>query len=88
MRSNVRYFLFRYYENKTKSLALMGTASFCGGVRHKRYSVQQEDWFLKTLMILLLKKPPLVNPFITPTDFFSIPISKFLLCSFKMRSKK
>ncbi len=27
---------------KPKALALMGTASFCGGVRHKRYSVQQE----------------------------------------------
>ena len=24
------------------TLALMGTASSCGGVRHKRYSVQQE----------------------------------------------
>jgi hypothetical protein len=23
-------------------LALMETASFCGGVRHKRYSVQQD----------------------------------------------
>jgi len=39
----------------------MGTASFCGGVRHKRYSVQQEDWFLKTPMILLLKKTPLTH---------------------------
>jgi len=27
---------------KPKALALMETASFCGGVRHKRYSVQQE----------------------------------------------
>jgi len=27
---------------KTKALALMGAASFCGGVRHKRYSGQQE----------------------------------------------
>jgi hypothetical protein len=27
---------------KTKALAQMGTASFCGGVRHKRYSGQQE----------------------------------------------
>ncbi|MFD1602729.1 hypothetical protein ACFSC2_08275 [Flavobacterium artemisiae] len=26
---------------KTGVLALMGAASFCGGVRHKRYSVQQ-----------------------------------------------
>ena len=25
-----------------KSRALMGTASFCGGVHHKRYSGQQE----------------------------------------------
>ncbi|WP_165587174.1 hypothetical protein [Flavobacterium sp. MEB061] len=25
-----------------RGLALMGTASFCGGVRHKRYSGQQE----------------------------------------------
>jgi hypothetical protein len=66
----------------------MGTASFCGGVRHKRYSVQQEDWFLKTPMILLLKKPPLAKPFITPKDFISIPISKLLLCSFKFSIKK
>ena len=27
IRSNLRYFLFRYYENKTKSLALMEAAS-------------------------------------------------------------
>jgi hypothetical protein len=27
---------------KTVALALMGAASFYGGVRHKRYSVQQE----------------------------------------------
>jgi hypothetical protein len=27
---------------KTEELALMGTTSFCGGVRHKRYSGQQE----------------------------------------------
>lgn len=27
---------------KPKSLALMGATSFCGGVRHKRYSEQQE----------------------------------------------
>jgi len=27
---------------KTKALALMGAASFCAGVRHKRYSGQQE----------------------------------------------
>jgi len=27
---------------KTDALALMGTASFCGGVRRKRYSGQQE----------------------------------------------
>ncbi len=27
---------------KPKALALMETASFCGGVRHKRYSGQQE----------------------------------------------
>jgi hypothetical protein len=27
---------------KTGALALMETASFCAGVRHKRYSVQQE----------------------------------------------
>ena len=27
---------------KTKALALMETASFCAGVRYKRYSVQQE----------------------------------------------
>jgi hypothetical protein len=54
----------------------------------KRYSVQQEDWFLKTPIVLLLKKPPLAKPFITPKDFFLIPISKFLLCSLKIRSKK
>ncbi|MGO4771400.1 hypothetical protein ACEN2I_07030 [Flavobacterium sp. W22_SRS_FK3] len=28
---------------KTKALALMRTASFCGGVRYKRYSGQQEQ---------------------------------------------
>jgi len=27
---------------KPKVLALMAAASFCAGVRHKRYSVQQE----------------------------------------------
>nr|WP_315195245.1 hypothetical protein [uncultured Flavobacterium sp.] len=27
---------------KTNTLALMETASFCAGVRHKRYSGQQE----------------------------------------------
>ncbi|HEY1197019.1 hypothetical protein [Flavobacterium sp.] len=27
---------------KPTALALMGAASFCGGVRHKRYSGQQE----------------------------------------------
>ncbi|WP_456314424.1 hypothetical protein [Pseudomonas shirazensis] len=27
---------------KTDALALMGAASFCAGVRHKRYSGQQE----------------------------------------------
>jgi len=27
---------------KPIALALMGAASFCGGVRHKRYSGQQE----------------------------------------------
>jgi hypothetical protein len=27
---------------KTNALALMETASFCAGVRHKRYSGQQE----------------------------------------------
>jgi hypothetical protein len=27
---------------KTELLALMAAASFCGGVRHKRYSEQQE----------------------------------------------
>ena len=27
---------------KPKALALMGAASFCAGVRHKRYSGQQE----------------------------------------------
>jgi hypothetical protein len=33
-------------ENKcrfiSESIALMGTASFCGGVRHKRYSGQRD----------------------------------------------
>jgi hypothetical protein len=70
----------------------MGTASFCGVPiaigRHKRYSVQQEDWFLKTPIVLLLKKLPLAKPFITPKDFLLIPISKLLLCGFKLSSKK
>jgi len=30
------------FQLKTNALALMGTASFCGGVRHKRYSEQRE----------------------------------------------
>ncbi|WP_262510118.1 hypothetical protein [Flavobacterium hydrophilum] len=28
---------------KPRALALMAAASFCAGVRHKRYSVQQES---------------------------------------------
>ncbi|WP_163399713.1 hypothetical protein [Flavobacterium fluviatile] len=28
---------------KPKALALMAATSFCAGVRHKRYSVQQES---------------------------------------------
>jgi len=32
----------------TKVLALMEAASFCGGVRHKRYSGQQETAPKKT----------------------------------------
>jgi len=34
----------------------MGTASFCGGVRHKRYSVQQETAPNSKLKILKNKK--------------------------------
>ena len=30
------------FKLKTGALALMGAASFCGGVRHKRYSGQQD----------------------------------------------
>jgi hypothetical protein len=37
------YSIFKIYVlMKTDALALMGTTSFCAGVRHKRYSVQQE----------------------------------------------
>jgi hypothetical protein len=43
---------------------------------------------LKTSIVLLLKKLPLAKSFITPSHFLSIPISKFLLCGFKIRSKK
>jgi hypothetical protein len=59
MRNKIRHSFFRYYENKTKSLALMEAAS------SYRYSVQQEDLFLKTPIVLLLKKLPLAKPFIT-----------------------
>jgi len=54
----------------------------------QRYSGQQEDWYLKTPKVLLLKKPLLAKSFITPKDFISISISKFLLCSFKFSIKK
>jgi len=37
------------------SLALMVAASSCGGVRHKKYSGQQEQWVLKSPMVMLLK---------------------------------
>jgi len=45
---------------KTEFLALMGAASFCGGVRHKRYSGQQETapencaltWLRMTIRLL------------------------------------
>jgi len=33
----------------------MAAASFCSGVQNKRYSVQQERWFLKTPMVVLPK---------------------------------
>jgi hypothetical protein len=34
---------------------------------YREYSGQQEDWFLETSIVLLLKKPLLAKPFITPT---------------------
>ena len=40
MRSNLQYSSFGYYENKTKSIALMVAASHAFG---RGYSVQQED---------------------------------------------
>ena len=37
---------------------------------NREYSVQQEDWFLKTPTVLLLKKnTPPTKSFITPKDF-------------------
>jgi hypothetical protein len=38
---------------KMSALALMGTASFCGGVRHKRYSGQQEPAPENTHILLI-----------------------------------
>ncbi|MFH6994658.1 hypothetical protein [Flavobacterium sp. FlaQc-48] len=40
---------------KTIALALMEAASFCAGVRHKRYSGQQEE--LLEILILKFKIP-------------------------------
>jgi len=41
IKTDFLFFRFKFLL-KTIALALMGTASFCGGVRHKRYSGQQE----------------------------------------------
>ena len=48
---------------KTELLALMEAASFCAGVRHKRYSVQQEQ-LLKNLVL--------------KHQFFKQPLNRFL----------
>jgi hypothetical protein len=44
-----------YFEKQLMSLALMAAASSCGGVRRKKYSGQQEHWFFKSPMVMLLK---------------------------------
>jgi hypothetical protein len=51
------------FEKECLSLALMGTASSYGGVRHKRYSVQQEQWFLRIAIVVLhkTKKAPVLQ---------------------------
>jgi len=44
-------------------LSPMEVISSCGGVRHKRYNVQREQWFLKTKMVVLhkTKKAPVLQ---------------------------
>ena len=51
------------FENNYLYLALMGTVSFCGGVRHERYSVQQKLWLLifPILVPYKTKKAPVVQ---------------------------
>jgi hypothetical protein len=69
-------FCFIYFEKKSQisnsigSLALMGTASFWGGVRPKRYSGQQElDNQEKTSISLLKRKPNEIETF---SNFFRL----------------
>ena len=47
----------RLFLIKPKAIALMVTASFCAGVRHKRYSGQQE----KAPQCIKIKKVQLIS---------------------------
>ena len=76
------FFWFKMFPRKQifYSLALMETASSCGGVRHKRYSVQQDHCSLIILFFLLLnylKFEKIINRKRIGFDFSTIRNSQF-----------